>query len=227
MEASTFRRLALLSLTLSLSLNAASTVAQQSQRQAALEGHWEWQRAGVPAETLLDLQAEGLLTAEAEAYRAAWNIELDDQSQCRRQSPAAFGGSAPNLEILNAGEIIYILAFDQIRRVYMDGREKPIGFWPNKLGWSEGRWQGDTLVVTTTDLTLGTIDQGNRPLPFGGAEAEMVERFTLREGGTLLSVELDLSDPKYYISPLELRFDFARAEDRTLYAVDCVPSGVY
>ena len=213
-----------------VSLSAAGSLvsAQETDSlQAKLEGPWTWERAGVGAETLLDLQAEGLLTAEAEAYRAAWGIELDDRSQCRRQSPAAFGGSAGDFEILDTGRAIYILAFEQIRRVYMDGRDKPVGFWPNKFGWSEGHWEGDTLVVRTTDLTQGTIDQGDRPLPFGGPDAEMIERYTLNEETASLLVQLYLDDPKYYIVPLELSFDFVRADDRTPYAVDCIPSGVY
>ena len=212
-----------------LSLPLASGVSTASSQdapvpQAQFEGLWTWLRLGGPAETLLDYVAEGLLTAEAEAYRSAWDIlEDDDQASCQRRSPASFAGSAYDLEIFVREGVVFLIAAEQVRRVYTDGREKPVGFWPNKLGWSEGHWEGKTLVVRTTDFTEGTIDGGNRPLAFGSPAAEILERYTLSEDGTGLHVNFNIADPKYYVAPIEVQFDYVRS-DKTVVTVDCVPS---
>ena len=197
-----------------------------AQEPALLEGLWEPVRKGVSPETILDYEAEGLLSAEAEAFRAAWAIEEnDDTAQCQRKSAAALGGLefGFTLEFLTEDDVIYMLGFEQIRRVYIDGRERPTGFWPNKLGWSQGDWEGETLVVTTTDFTEGTIDAGNRPLPFGGPDAEMVERYTLTPEPRALMLDLTLTDPKYYVAPIRVRHEFVPS-NQTVLAPDCLPS---
>ena len=210
---------------LSFSLHANFILAQDSPaRQAMINGLWEPVRGNAPSETLLDLEAEGLLTADAEAYRRNWTIEENDAGAlCQRRSAAAHGGSGSTLEFFSKEGAIYLISMQQVRRVYLDERDRPVGFWPNKLGWSEGRWEANSLVVLTTDFTLGTIDSGDRPLPFGGPDAEMIERFTLSEDATRLSVEVSRTDPKYYIAPIILHQDFVRSDD-TVYPTDCIPS---
>lgn len=188
-----------------------------------LEGLWEPRREDGSSETLLDLEVEALLTAEAEDFRRRWAIEESDSTAlCQRRSAAAHGGFGYTLEFLNKQGAIYMIGFEQIRRVYIDGRERPDNFWPNKLGWSEGQWEGGTLVVRTNDFTEGTIDSGNRPLPFGGPDAEMIERYTLSEDATHLSLQVFRSDPKYYIAPINMRQEFIRS-DRTISTIDCLP----
>lgn len=192
--------------------------------QTLLEGLWEPEGRGSP-ETLLDYEAEGLLTAEAEAFRTAWEIARDDTALCQRKIAAALGGLEYgfSLEFLVKEDAIYMIGFEQIRRVYMDGRERPAAFWPNKHGWSEGQWEGDTLVVKTTDFTEGTMDAGDRPLPFGGPDAEMIERYSLSVDAGELILELSLTDPKYYVSPMNVRHRFVRS-DQAVLAPDCIPT---
>ena len=201
--------------------------------QAKLEGLWsrgslegrisrEWRR--MLPETLFELQAESLLTVETEYYRRAYRFEKhDDEALCQSRSPAAFVASAGDFEIFDRTDAIYIIVFEQVRRVYMDGRERPAGFWPNKLGWSDGSWDGNTLVVRTTDFTVGSMSNNIEPIPFGGPDAEMIERYTLSDDGTRLSLQINLEDPKYYTHSMEFNFDFARTE-KTLYSADCLPS---
>ncbi|MEL7454365.1 MAG: hypothetical protein AAGJ50_13445, partial [Pseudomonadota bacterium] len=57
---------------------------------------------------------------------------------------------------------------DLVRTIHLDGREKPADFVPNRAGFSSGRWDGDTLVVTTTGFDEGWIsaplrDRGGPP----------------------------------------------------------------
>ena len=207
---------------LALSLEPAGAQ-QPHPRQAELEGLWTHAGSGGPTETLLDREAEGILTEAAEAYRLGWRIdEHDDEALCRARSPAAFAGSAPDFEIFDRGDALYIIAFEQVRRVYLDGRQRPPGFWANKLGWSEGHWEGDTLVVTTTDFTEGSLPSPE-PLLFGGPDARMIERYALSGDTGRLSVRVTLDDPSYYIEPMAFDFQFVRS-DKTLHGIDCIPT---
>lgn len=214
------------SLIVALSPNCGSVIAQEPHPlQTKLEGLWsvvgpgkEWE-----PETLFELRAESILTAEAESYRRSYRFEEhDDEALCRPRSPAAFAGTPVDFEIFDRKDAIYIIVFEQVRRVYLDGRERPVSFWPNKVGWSDGYWDGNTLVVRTNDFTEGAIPSPE-PLVFGGPDAELIERYTLSEDASRLSVQLNLHDPKYYLYPMEFNFDFARSE-KTLYGVDCLPS---
>jgi len=212
------------SLIIALTLSLHSVEAQDRHPlQSELEGLWTYEGSGGPTETLLDREAEGILTEAAETYRSNWRIEEhDDEALCRARSPAALAGSAPDFEIFDGGVSVHLIAFEQVRRVYMDGRERPAGFWANKLGWSEGRWEGNTLVIRTTDLKEGSLPSPE-PLLFGGPEAEMIERYTLSEGASRLSVDVILEDPTYYIHPMEFGFEFVRS-DKTLHGIDCIPT---
>jgi hypothetical protein len=40
----------------------------------------------------------------------------------------------------------------QMRRIYTDGRKMPDGYPPSYMGYSTGKWDGDTLVVETVGL---------------------------------------------------------------------------
>jgi hypothetical protein len=51
------------------------------------------------------------------------------------------------------GLIVIMLELDNAyRQIYTDGRKLPVDPSPSWLGYSVGRWEGDTLVVDTTGL---------------------------------------------------------------------------
>ena len=221
-----FKRFVILLLTFLLGTVGSAFAQEPRQLQAALESLWEPppRNGRASSENMLDIAADALLTAEAEDFRRQWAIEDNDNTAtCQRRSAAAHFGFGYTLEFLDTQEILYLVGFEQVRRVYMDGRDPPNNFWPNKLGWSKGHWDGNTLVVRTNDFTQGTIDTGNRPLPFGGPDAEMIERYTLSDDLNTLSLHVTRIDAKYYIAPIEMHHTFIRS-NRTIFAIDCVPS---
>ena len=63
------------------------------------------------------------------------------------------GGAA--MEIVQQPERITLLSelANQSRRIYMDGRSAPDSFPDQRVGFSTGRWDGDTLVIETTKVT--------------------------------------------------------------------------
>ena len=84
------------------------------------------------------------------------------------------------------------------RMVWLDGRPRPgrsVTLWP---GYSLGRWDGDTLVVETTNFRDGGwLDINGSPLTDA---ARMTERFRRPNYGTL-QIEITVDDPKAYTKP--------------------------
>ena len=69
------------------------------------------------------------------------------------------------------------------------------------LGRSKGRWEGTTLVVTTTRIDWRYLDPSGVPL---GPSATIVERFTPTPDGTRLSYSMTVTDPATFTQPVEL-----------------------
>jgi hypothetical protein len=86
----------------------------------------------------------------------------------------------------------------QYRQIFTDGRDVPKDPNPTWNGYSVGKWEGDTLVVTTTgfrdDLWL---DANGNPLSGTG---KTIERFRRPIYGAL-EVEMTVEDPTYYTKP--------------------------
>jgi len=85
------------------------------------------------------------------------------------------------------------------RQVFMDGRSLPEDMQPTWLGYSIGRWDGDTLVVTTAGFNgRGWVDTGaGHPQT---EAATVTERFTRRDFGHL-DLEITIDDSGAYTKP--------------------------
>jgi hypothetical protein len=88
------------------------------------------------------------------------------------------------------------------RMIYLDGR-KHVLEQPAWLGYSVGRWEGDTLVVDTRGFNDRTwLDAFGHPR----TEAmHIVERFTRRDFGHI-DVQMTFEDPGAYTKPFSIRF---------------------
>jgi hypothetical protein len=63
------------------------------------------------------------------------------------------GGAA--MEIVQQPQRITQLSelANQSRRIYLDGRAQPDGLPDQRVGFSVGHWEGDTLGIETTNVT--------------------------------------------------------------------------
>lgn len=92
---------------------------------------------------------------------------------------------------------------NETRRIYIGERQLPREQrLPSRVGYSQGRWEGDVLVVETTDL-VDAQDQSANPY---SEQAVIDERFSLSEeaGSKILSYEATISDPVYYSEPVTI-----------------------
>jgi hypothetical protein len=115
----------------------------------------------------------------------------------------------------------------ETRIIPTDGRAALPGQIEHWLGESRGRWEGDTLVVETTNLkagpsvtnigTTGSPPWNNTPI---SEEARIVERFTMT-GPDSIVYEVTYNDPVVFTAPWTAHLDWQRDEDYGLFEYAC------
>jgi hypothetical protein len=86
----------------------------------------------------------------------------------------------------------------------------PEEFDPTTNGDSIGRWEGDTLVVTTIGFAA---EKGVTAIPGGGFRAagtRLTERYRLLQGGAVLSVTFTWDDRQVFAKPHTYEFRYRR-----------------
>ena len=103
-------------------------------------------------------------------------------------------------KVLHAPGMLVILyeAVHSFRQIFLDGREIPKNANPTWLGYSVGRWEGDTLVVETRGFVENSwLDNFGHP---GTEMLHVTERFHRRDFGHL-ELQFIIDDPKAYTKP--------------------------
>ena len=105
----------------------------------------------------------------------------------------------------NSAIVIMYNANNDVRQILTNGQPLPeVGpqLAPWYYGYSVGKWEGDTLVVTTVGFRDDVwLDVNGSPLTSTG---KMVERFTRLNFGTL-QIDVTIEDPKAYTEPFTVR----------------------
>jgi hypothetical protein len=84
------------------------------------------------------------------------------------------------------------------RIIWMDGRAQPKDPNPTYLGYSVGKWEGDTLVVDVVGMNDRTwLDAAGHP---HGEKLHVTEKYTRPDSNTL-RLEATIDDPDYYTKP--------------------------
>jgi hypothetical protein len=98
--------------------------------------------------------------------------------------------------------ILYETGF-LFRQIFMDGRPLPKDPEPTWLGYSVGRWDGDTLVVDTVGFNDKNWLDGNKGRPQTEA-LHVTERFRRVNFGHL-EIQSTVDDPKAYTKPFTVK----------------------
>jgi len=201
------------------------------QRATTIEGRWltDTTRLGDFPGGLDELTSELLvLTDAARAAQAAYDEGSADNPELRcigRPTPAmlVYPNYPLEIEFNEADDIIHIRGqyMDQERVVYMDGRAHPPELERFHEGHSTGTWDGDVLVVDTTNFA-------EHPSPYqngipSGVEKHIVERFAPADGGTRLVVGFVLEDPEYLAEPFRYRREFVYSPAADMSPFNCDP----
>jgi hypothetical protein len=104
------------------------------------------------------------------------------------------------------------------RQIYTDGRKPPADPQPLWLGYSTGKWEGDTLVVDTVGFNdKSWLDAIGHP---HSDALHMVERLRRRDFGHL-DVEVTMDDSKMYTKPFTIKFTERLVPDSDLLEYVC------
>jgi hypothetical protein len=89
------------------------------------------------------------------------------------------------------------------------------------MGDSRGHWEGDTLVVESTNFTDNTGLGGNGNGAIHSEKLRLTERFTRTDPATI-HYEFTVDDPTMYTRPWKVALDLtAKPEYRTIYEYAC------
>jgi hypothetical protein len=127
-------------------------------------------------------------------------------------------------------------------RIIPIGRGDDAGHWPKPveawLGNSVGHWEGNTLVIETTNIKSGNsatkdmyarngspLNMATRGVPAWNTiptsnKAKVVERLT-PIGADKITYEMTYSDPEVFTAPWTLRYDWTRDESYEFYEYAC------
>jgi hypothetical protein len=135
------------------------------------------------------------------------------------------GGMLPgfynhNYQILQApGYVVILLEMIHDARVIpLDGRPRPGPEVRQWMGVPRGRWEGDTLVVETTNFN-GRIHERSVAAFGAGETLRLTERFTLRDRDTI-DYRFSVDDPMIFTRPWTAAIPMTRTED-LMYEYAC------
>jgi hypothetical protein len=127
--------------------------------------------------------------------------------------PMTPGAYNNNFQLFQTPEYVVILneMVHHARIVPLDGR--PHGSIRQWKGDSRGHWEGDTLVVDTTNFKRETSLEGS------SANTHLIERFTRTDANTLL-YEFTVDDPTMWTRPWTAVIPMSKSED-PIYEYAC------
>jgi hypothetical protein len=109
-------------------------------------------------------------------------------------------------EFANASRIVYMNSKD----------ESPSAFW---MGWSRGRWEGETLVIDVTGFTDQTwFDRSGN---FHSEALHVVERYTAT-GPDHLLYEATIEDPNVFTRPWKISMPLYRRVDKNAQLLEYI-----
>jgi len=95
------------------------------------------------------------------------NLEKGHPSErCIGHGVTDYDAAATLRRIIQTPGIIAILfeSYNHYRQIFLDGRPLPQPTQPSYMGYSVGKWEGDTLVIDTTGLNdKGWLDMHGHP----------------------------------------------------------------
>ena len=124
------------------------------------------------------------------------------------------------LKLVQTPDLIILLHESRTiyRQIFLDGRQHPKNAQPTWMGYSIGRWEGDTLVVDTIGQNGRTwLDMKGLP----GTEAlHVIERYTRPKIGQMI-IDVTIDDPKAYTKPWNVKLQWGLQPDTDLIESIC------
>jgi len=196
---------------------------------AAAPQHPDFSGLFFPAGRQQDPQRPEYTPAAAAAlaeYEKAFQLDDDPGRYCQWPGmPRASWGAPFTVEIQQRPQdiTIYWEGYGMYRKIYMADHNPPEAILPSAMGHSIAHWEGDVLVVETTDL---------KQYPYmtrqaTSSDAHVVERMRVEERDVdgqkvkFIVNELVLTDPKVYKTPIKITGTLRHRPDLQLLEYTC------
>jgi hypothetical protein len=154
--------------------------------------------------------------AKRDENRAGWP-KSDPEAKCYMPGiPRATYMPFPFRIVQGDGDILFVYEFASANRiVHMSNhQEPPVDSW---MGWSNGRWDGDTLVIEVT----GNNDQTwfDRAGNHHSALMKVTERYTLVDENHI-DYQATIEDPETFERPWTISLPLYRRLDRNVQLLE-------
>ena len=133
--------------------------------------------------------------------------------------PIAMDSTLP-IQFIQDGENIVMRSEqnDVTRTIYMSAGASAEGQARTPLGYSVGRWEGNTLLVSTSRIDYPYFNDDGVPM---SEAVEIVERFTLSEDEQTLDWHATVTDPQYLTAPIEMTAQWRWVPGETIKPWNC------
>jgi hypothetical protein len=128
--------------------------------------------------------------------------------------PAIYGNTYQIVQGPGYVSIIYEM-IHEIRVIPLDGRPHAASTLRSHMGDARGRWEGDTLVVETTNFREESIYRNANP-----ATLRLIERFT-RMGPETVKWSVTVNDPSTWTSPWTFSMPLTRDDSGPVLEYSC------
>jgi len=167
------------------------------------------------------------LTPAGESWLDSY-LPYYDQPDVRCTSiglPALMTYSFPFEIIASDDRLTFIYEYQsKVRRVWLDGRKPGEYMVPSRMGHSNARWEGPTLVITTTNLEKTVRDFRGELI---SENARIEERYDLDDDGVTLTAVITVHDPENYRRPPVRRRMWKRDNTAEIFPYTCDPDSFY
>lgn len=189
-----------------------------------LSGLWEPETSPYRFDVIQDVKDEGVFRPEAEALflKRAVDLRRDNPvTHCLPAGPSAIfaSGATRFYRIIQSPKVIALLyELSGFRQIYTDGRPLPKDPNPTWMGYSIGRWDGDTLVVESAGFNDKTwLDMVGHP---HSERLHVTERFRRTDFGHM-HVQVTYDDPEVLTRPLTIPLAVRYAADSDMLEYVC------
>jgi hypothetical protein len=162
------------------------------------------------------------LTEEARKTVAKWRPGRDTVARnCAPKGMPTIMAQPYPLEFVKRGSTILLRLeeSDTVRTIQMYGSAPANRGRRTLLGHSIGRWDGASLVVTTTGISWPFIDPAGVPQ---SEASTLVERFTPAPDGSRLHYALTITDPETFATPVVLKRAWVSRPGERVNKYNCV-----
>jgi Family of unknown function (DUF6152) len=160
------------------------------------------------------------LTAAALAARASWDPAQDPVLRCIPPGmPAAMDNPYPIAFDRRGDDIVVRLEeWDGVRTIHMGAASGAAPTAPSPMGYSVGRFEGNTLVVDTDRIDYPYFDDLGTPQ---SRDIRVRERFTLLAAERRLTWDAEIVDPKNFTATVVMKIEWQWIPGHEIKPFDC------